>query len=764
MVPDKRDKEEECTPEWLTRQGCFVPDERTADTRVAPWGRILFCQGLSLVPDSERQFHRPFASLPYLLVDDDGRNPINEILRLHLACSRGGGSEIGNPYEDLHCGFHVTFYEMIRMDLSHKGWKTGFLYKRQGHPRQYFRQSAFSILTTARDMSNMSESKPERTETAYWTILLLTPSDFFARPLYPSRDIDWAEVGKHCYGRTAEMACIVSGLRQAVERWTDLHEYIDRLPSEGDFMDPQNYARLLFDDNMDERSRRYFWIIRCLDEFNRSIEDNMKQWKLYQAARAPRSQFKDSKKKPKPEALLLKASLGSTVLSILGSRQARTTAQRVRDGLFNASALMESRASTRLGHNVALLTYVSIFYLPLAFCAALWAIPNITDSSTRNAFAAASVAVGFFTYTIVFNLENVVNFLGGKYHAYRSGVVNQMLQDSSPWQESQPSTNRNVSSEWWILLYRMRVLMENLRAFDDAVNSLNVIHVSGTKGKGSTCAFTRSFLRAHSVRTGFPKKIGLYTGPHLQCVRERIQIDDHPVAEELFTPYFFEVWDRLMPNSKDIGLDAGVAKQPRYLQFLALLAFHTFIKEEVDAAIFEVHHGGEYDATNVIRNPVVTGITSLGMDHVAQLGPTMETIAWHKAGIFKPGAPAFSVTQDPGPVEVMRKRALDRGTTLTFVSANECLPTDGRVLSVPVQRLNCSLALELTKAFLRTKAPGHTLSDADIYHGVQSFRLTGRFEIIDEGELRWFVDGAHNILSLEQTAEWFARSANNEQK
>lgn len=261
-----------------------------------------FCQGLSLVPDSERQFHQPFASLPYLLIDNNGRNPIHEILRLHLACSRGAGREIGNPYEDLHCGFHVTFYEMICMEPSYEGWKTGFLYERQGHPRQYFRQSAFSvsslraclqqlcminrflplpttkqILTTARDMSNMSESKPERTETAYWTILLLTPSDFFARPLYPSRDIDWAEVGKHYYGRTAEIACIVSGLRQVVKHWIDLHEYIDRLLGEGDFMDPQHYARLLFDDNMDERSRRYFWIIGCLDEFDRSIEDNMKQ-------------------------------------------------------------------------------------------------------------------------------------------------------------------------------------------------------------------------------------------------------------------------------------------------------------------------------------------------------------------------------------------------------------------------------------------------------------------------------------------------------
>ncbi|GAQ12031.1 folylpolyglutamate synthase [Aspergillus lentulus] len=311
-------------------------------------------------------------------------------------------------------------------------------------------------------------------------------------------------------------------------------------------------------------------------------------------------------------------------------------------------------------------------------------------------------------------------------------------------------------------LVGMKEWLQLLGHSDNAVNSLNVIHVSGTKGKGSTCAFTRAILRAHGMRTGFPKRIGLYTSPHLQCIRERIQLDDHPVTEDLFTKYFFEVWDRIMPG--DIEQDSGNARQPRYLQFLVLLAFHTFIREGVQAAIFEVHHGGEYDATNVIQSPVATGITSLGMDHVAQLGPTIETIAWHKAGIFKPGAPAFSVNQKPGPAEVMRNRALDKGTTLTFVSTNECLPTDGRVLSVPVQRLNCSLALELSRAFIHAKAPGHTIIDEDIYHGVESFSLTGRFEVIDEGQVQWFVDGAHNVLSLEEAAEWFAKNASNDRK
>ncbi|KAL4732852.1 putative tetrahydrofolylpolyglutamate synthase [Aspergillus similis] len=311
-------------------------------------------------------------------------------------------------------------------------------------------------------------------------------------------------------------------------------------------------------------------------------------------------------------------------------------------------------------------------------------------------------------------------------------------------------------------LVGMKDWLQALGHSDSEVNNLNIIHVSGTKGKGSTCAFTRSFLRAHSVRTGYPKRIGLYTGPHLQCVRERIQIDDHPVPEDMFTRYFFEVWDRIMP--REVERDLSATRQPHYLQFLALLAFHTFIKEEIEAAIFEVHHGGEYDATNVIQNPVVTGITSLGMDHVAQLGPTIESIAWHKAGIFKSGAPSFSVPQEPGCAEVMRKRALDRGTALTFVSANDGLPSVGRLLSVPVQQLNCSLALELTKAFVKAKAADHTISDQDVYDGVKNFSLAGRFKIIDERKLRWFVDGAHNILGLEQVAEWYGTNTNNENR
>ncbi|KAJ5537512.1 hypothetical protein N7494_006991 [Penicillium frequentans] len=305
-------------------------------------------------------------------------------------------------------------------------------------------------------------------------------------------------------------------------------------------------------------------------------------------------------------------------------------------------------------------------------------------------------------------------------------------------------------------LVGMREWLEALGHSENDVNRLNIIHVTGTKGKGSTCAFTRSFLRAHGLKTGFPKRIGLYTSPDLQCIRERIQIDDHPITESLFTKYFFEVWETL--ESSDLKKHAEAARKPRYLQLLALLAFHTFIREEVDAAIFETHHGGEYDATNVIQKPIVTAITSLGMDHVAQLGPAIEDIAWHKAGIFKSGAPAFSVTQEDGPAEVLRKRATERNTTLTFVSTSSLLPVNKKVLSAPVQRLNCSLALQLAGSFIQLKDPGYELDANDICKGIDGFSWIGRFEVIDDGSSQWFLDGAHNTLSLEQAAKWFSNN------
>ncbi|OAX81349.1 hypothetical protein ACJ72_04302 [Emergomyces africanus] len=158
------------------------------------------------------------------------------------------------------------------------------------------------------------------------------------------------------------------------------------------------------------------------------------------------------------------------------------------------------------------------------------------------------------------------------------------------------------------------------------LNRLNLIHIAGTKGKGSTCAFISSILSQYlrSAPESFPpdtprpriSKVGLYTSPHLRFVRERIQINNEPLSEQQFAKYFFEIWDRLEASAKATGMDpADPASKPVYFRFLTLMAFHTYICEGVDAAIIECGIGGEYDTTNIIDRPIVTGITSLGIDH-----------------------------------------------------------------------------------------------------------------------------------------------------
>lgn len=215
------------------------------------------------------------------------------------------------------------------------------------------------------------------------------------------------------------------------------------------------------------------------------------------------------------------------------------------------------------------------------------------------------------------------------------------------------------------------------------------------------------------------------------------------------------MWDAL---SED---DNSSRTLPRYLQLIALVSFHTFIREGVEAAIFETHHGGEYDATNVIDHPVATVITPLGMDHVKQLGPTIENIAWHKAGILKRGSHALSSPQEASAAEILRSRASEKGVSVQFVENDPSLPVDALQLKPDVQRMNCSVALAAVRCFLEEKGPKDALplSSSDILQGISQFSWPGRFQVLVEGPFNWFLDGAHNEMSVSKAAEWFIESS-----
>jgi folylpolyglutamate synthase len=299
------------------------------------------------------------------------------------------------------------------------------------------------------------------------------------------------------------------------------------------------------------------------------------------------------------------------------------------------------------------------------------------------------------------------------------------------------------------------------------INRLNIIHVAGTKGKGSTCAFTESFLRAHGRRTGFPRKTGLYTSPHLILPEERIRLNYEPLSTSLFAKYFFEVHDRLPQLASEYDPSTGaVERGPRFLQIFALFAFHVFLREGVDVAIVETHSGGQYDATNVVQKPVVTAISTLGMDHIDMLGPTIENIAWHKAGIFKPGAVALTAIQERGPSEVLKQRSAEQGGEVRFVESDDRLPANSIALEPEVQRKNASLALAAATAFLARKAPAESkdMIAEDITAGVEQFSWPGRFQTLAEDDVTWFLDSAHNNMSVEIAAEWFAQAGRDLQR
>ncbi|KAI9838725.1 MAG: hypothetical protein M1837_002428 [Sclerophora amabilis] len=297
---------------------------------------------------------------------------------------------------------------------------------------------------------------------------------------------------------------------------------------------------------------------------------------------------------------------------------------------------------------------------------------------------------------------------------------------------------------------------------------LRAIHIAGTKGKGSTSAFISSILAQYlpSSTQHSPKlhKIGLYTSPHLRFVRERICINNKPLSEEEFAKYFFSTWKRLEATAQKAGLPTDVSAKPVYFRFLTLMALHAYIEENVDTAVIEAGVGGEYDSTNILVHPTVAGITSLGIDHVAMLGGTIEEIAWHKAGIMKSGTSVFTVPQLPGAMKVLEQRAAEKGIRLQVIDRHPSLDSITLGLAADFQKTNASLAIAIAATHLRCL--GHTDIPAEIWNspelppefqrGLEQAQCRGRCETRREKNIVWCLDGGHTLESIELSAGWFA--------
>ncbi|KIW98934.1 uncharacterized protein Z519_00597 [Cladophialophora bantiana CBS 173.52] len=294
-------------------------------------------------------------------------------------------------------------------------------------------------------------------------------------------------------------------------------------------------------------------------------------------------------------------------------------------------------------------------------------------------------------------------------------------------------------------------------------NALKVIHVAGTKGKGSTAAFASSILTQFVGGKGIKSlsKVGLYTSPHLRFVRERIQINGQPLSEGQFAQYFFEVWDKLENVAKEAGQDPQSPEaKPVYFRFLTLMAFHAYIREKVDVAVIECGIGGAYDSTNIFEAPAVTCITSLGIDHVGMLGSTIGEIAWHKSGIMKSGIKCFTPSSQPAAAKaVMERVANEKGSVLEYVDVDPAIAS-GEIklgLQADFQKMNASLAVALAKTWLDQQG----YADADDYkqkfvRGLETVWWPGRCETRYEAGIKWCIDGGHTLESIELAGKWFA--------
>ena len=278
------------------------------------------------------------------------------------------------------------------------------------------------------------------------------------------------------------------------------------------------------------------------------------------------------------------------------------------------------------------------------------------------------------------------------------------------------------------------------------VDELKVIHVAGSKGKGSVCAFVESVLRGAGLRTA------MFTSPHLCDVRERIRINGVPVDREAFaeaTDFCYSTLDAAVKRGE-------LSAMPTYFRFLTLLGFRVSLLSNVDVTILEVGLGGRLDSTNVVRAPVVCGISSLELEHTAVLGNTIEQIAFEKGGIIKRGRPVHVAdVQQPAALRVLRARADELDAPLRLASPLASGVPLG--LAGEHQRINAGLAAALASEFM-VQTRNEPLDSGVLTRGLASAFWPGRNQKVPLAQLPstvFYLDGAHTHESMLLASSWF---------
>jgi folylpolyglutamate synthase len=258
------------------------------------------------------------------------------------------------------------------------------------------------------------------------------------------------------------------------------------------------------------------------------------------------------------------------------------------------------------------------------------------------------------------------------------------------------------------------------------------IIVSGTKGKGSTCEVASTILSQNGLKTG------LFTSPHLASAVERIRINGIPITETQYVDAYYRC--EAVCKERETIL-------PGYFALHVMMAGLIFLESNLDVLVIECGLGGRYDWTQIFE-PTVTGITSLGYDHLGILGKTPESISNHKFGICTPQSINFTTTQSPEFDVALTALADAAGIKITTVPP---VYTGAMGLRGPTAARNSALGAALAIAIGQT-VTGRSLP---VEAGIASTTINGRYHILPREGIDWIVDGAHTVESIEGCWEWY---------
>lgn len=306
-------------------------------------------------------------------------------------------------------------------------------------------------------------------------------------------------------------------------------------------------------------------------------------------------------------------------------------------------------------------------------------------------------------------------------------------------QPSKQEFVRYANSFQTVINLGLERILRLLECVGNPQNQLSVIHVAGTNGKGSVCAFLQTML----TKSG--KKTGKFISPNMLRVNERISVDGVEISDADLERLLMKIESHLPEVQEATG------EIPSQFEVWTAVAFCYFLEQNCDVVVLETGLGGRFDATNVVKKPLATVITKIAIDHVAYLGNTIDKIAYEKAGIIKEGVPLITLAQDEAAMTVLTNVAQEKNAPLYITKvpivgepkAHHEIFSYGQLTD-----LVCGISgyHQIENASLAVETALHlNLSENNIREGLKEAHHIGRLELVEE---RILFDGAHNLNGM----------------